>query len=135
MTQKEATRELHDRVRQCITRHRFETFGDILQWWHEEEFDVREMEAGEQGMSKFSTDLMWLVGQFGPKVQIDHKIMDVRKVPALKKVKPEELSEIEQEDVEYVRAGRSRMAKILSDSDTETRPKKTPRQKTRRRRF
>lgn len=96
MNQKEAVKELHDRVRQCLTRHKFKTFGDIMTWWHNEEFEICEMEAGEQGMSKFSTDLMWLIGLFGPNAQIDHKIMGAKKVPALKKVKI--LMEAEEEE-------------------------------------
>lgn len=87
MTQKEAVHELHDRVRQCFTRHQFVTFGDALTWLHEEDYEIREMEAGEQGYSKFSTDIMWLIGQFGPTSQVDHKIIDVRKLPKLKTVK------------------------------------------------
>lgn len=87
MTQKEAVKEIHDRVRQCFTRHQFKTFGHTLHWMHNEDYEILEMEAGEQGYSKFSTDILWLIGQFGPNSQVDHKVMDVRKIPKLKPVK------------------------------------------------
>ena len=87
MTQKEAARELHDRVRQCVARHKFKTFGDILSWWHKTDFETRTMEAGEQGISKFSTEIMWLIGQFGPKTKIEHPKLDSKKIPILKPIK------------------------------------------------
>ncbi len=37
-------------------------------------------------MSKFSTDILWLVSQFGPKESVDYQVMATRKVPALKAV-------------------------------------------------
>lgn len=86
MDQREAIREIHDRVRQCFTRHRFGTFGNALVWWHEIDYETQKLEAGEQGMSKFSTDILWLISLFGPKQSVDYKIMATRKVPTLKSV-------------------------------------------------
>ena len=85
-TQHEAIRDIHDRVRQCFTRHRFTTYGDALGWWHEADHEIQKLEAGEQGMSKFATDILWLVSAFGPKEPVDYKVMATRKVPALKPV-------------------------------------------------
>ena len=116
MTQKEAVSQLHDRVRQCFSRHKFKTFGDALGWWQTEEFETREMEAGEQGMSEFSTDILWLTSLLGPTAEIDYKIMGARKVPALKRVKVH-IDDAGQED------------------EKKTRPQKTRRRKIRRRRF
>jgi len=87
MTQKEAVKQIHDRVRQCFTRHKFKTFGDALGWWHKVDSDTQKLEAGEQGMSKFSIDILWLTSNFGPKETVDYKIMGTRKVPKLKPVK------------------------------------------------
>jgi len=119
MTQSEAAKELHDRVRQCFARHEFETFGDALTWMHNEEFETLEMEAGEQGYSKFSTDILWLISQFGPKAAVDRKAIDARKVPKLKPVKV--------------------LAPDEDDEEITTPPKvtskKSPKRKTRRRRF
>jgi len=86
ITQREAIRDIHDRVRQCFTRHKFVTFGDALSWWHKTDFETQELEAGEQGMSKFSTEILWLIASFGPKEPVDYKVMATRKVPALKPV-------------------------------------------------
>jgi len=86
MTQKEAIREIHDRVRQCFTRHKFAVYGDALSWWHKATYETQKLEAGEQGMSKFSTDILWLISTFGPKETVDYKAMTTRKVPALKPV-------------------------------------------------
>lgn len=97
MTQREAIQEIHDRVRQCFTRHRFTTFGDALGWWHEAEYEVQKLEAGEQGMSKFCKDILWLISVFGPKEPVDYSVMTTRKVPALKPV-VEEDEEITQDD-------------------------------------
>ena len=84
MTQREVIREIHDRVRQCFTRHKFATYGDALGWWHKADHEVQKLEAGEQGMSKFATDILWLVSTFGPKESVDFKVMATRKVPTLK---------------------------------------------------
>lgn len=87
MTPKEAVKELHDRVRQCFTRHKFVTFGDAMGWWHEASYETQVLEAGEQGISKFGTDIQWITGLFGPKELVDYKVMATRKVPKLKPVK------------------------------------------------
>ncbi|MHA2279538.1 MAG: hypothetical protein ACXAC5_01415 [Promethearchaeota archaeon] len=112
MLQADAVQEIHDRVRQCFTRHQFITFGDAVGWLQQEEPEVRDLEAGERGYSKFSTDILWLASIFGPTAEIDHKIMGVHRLPALKPVK-------------------------ICDKpdDEEIRPRKAPRRKTRRRRF
>lgn len=86
MTQHEAIQEIHDRVRQCFTRHKFVTFGDALDWWHKAKYETQKLEAGEQGMSKFSTDILWLISIFGPKKPVDYEVMATRKVPMLKPV-------------------------------------------------
>lgn len=86
MTQHQAILEIHDRVRQCFTRHKFIVYGDILSWWHETSYETQKLEAGEQGMSKFTTDILWLVSIFGPKESVDYKVMATRKVPSLKSV-------------------------------------------------
>lgn len=83
MTQHEAIRDIHDRVRQCFTRHKFKLFGDALSWLHRADYEIKKLEAGEQGMSKFSTDILWLVSLFGPKEAVDYKAIGVRKVPDL----------------------------------------------------
>lgn len=98
MTQREAIRDIHDRVRQCFTRHRFTTYGDALGWWHEADHEIQKLEAGEQGMSKFATDILWLVSAFGPKEPVDYKAMTARKVPALKPVAVEDEPEIDPQD-------------------------------------
>ena len=87
MTQREAIREIHDRVRQYFTRHKFVLYGDALSWWHKTHYETQKLEAGEQGMSKFAADILWLVSIFGPKESVDYKVMATRKVPALKPVK------------------------------------------------
>lgn len=89
-TQREAIREIHDRVRQCFTRHRFVTFGDALGWWQKTEYETQTLEAGEQGMSKFCNDILWLISIFGPQEPVDYKVMATRKVPALKPVTVED---------------------------------------------
>ena len=94
MTQREAIQDIHDRVRQCFTRHKFVTFGDALSWWHKAEHETQKLEAGEQGMSKFSTDILWLTSHFGPKEPVDYKVMATRKVPILKPVAIEDEPEI-----------------------------------------
>ncbi len=86
MTQTEAIKEIHKRVRECFTRHSFLSYGDALGWWLNEDYETRKLEAGEQGMSSFSTDILWLTSLFGPKGTVDKK-MHVRKVPALKPVR------------------------------------------------
>jgi len=83
MTQKEAIKEIHDRVRQCFTRHKFKIYGDALKWWHKADFETQKLEAGEQGISKFSTDILWIISLFGPKEPVDYKVMKIRKVPTL----------------------------------------------------
>lgn len=90
MTQKEAAQELHDQVRQCLTRHKFKTFGDIMEWWHQAPYEERVAEAGTQGISKFSTDLMWIIGIFGPQEKIDRKRLGARKAPKLPHLKVDE---------------------------------------------
>lgn len=99
MTQKEAVRELHDRVRQCFTRHKFATFGDAMSWWHDAGYDAKKLESGEQGESKFGTELMWIVSLFGPKESVDYKVMATRKVPALKFVAIRDADEDEEEKI------------------------------------
>lgn len=86
MTQHQAIREIHERVRQCFTRHKFAEYGDALKWWHEVSYDTQKLEAGEQGMSKFSADILWLISIFGPTELVNYKIMATRKIPALKPV-------------------------------------------------
>lgn len=86
-SQKEAVREIHDRVRQYFTRHKFAVYGDALSWWHKATYETQKLEAGEQGMSKFATDILWLISLFGPKKSVDYSVMASRKVPALKSVK------------------------------------------------
>lgn len=112
MTQKEAIHEIHDRVRQCFTRHKFAAYGDALKWWHKASYETQKLEAGEQGMSKFSTDILWLISTFGPQEAVDYKSMAVRRVPALKLVAVHEPE--------------------LTDNPSETR---RPKRKLRRRRF
>ena len=116
MTQREAIKEIHERVRQCFTRHKFLLYGEVLSWWHEIPYETQKLEAGEQGMSKFTTDILWLLSIFGPKEPVDYKVMATRKVPALKPVKITQMDEYEEEI---------------------TGPPKTsrPRRKTRRKRF
>ena len=87
MTQREAIQDIHDRVRQCFTRHKFATYGDALGWWHKADYEIQKLEAGEQGISKFATDILWLISTFGPKEPVDYKVMATRKVPVLKPVK------------------------------------------------
>lgn len=99
-TQKEAVREIHDRVRQHFTRHQHATFGDAVKWLHQAEYEDKELEAGEQGMSKFSTDILWLTSLFGPDEAVDHKVMDVKRLPALRKVTILEEPENEEQEVE-----------------------------------
>lgn len=113
MTQREAILEIHDRVRQCFTRHRFAAYGDTLSWWHETSYETQKLEAGEQGMSKFITDILWLISIFGPKESVDYKVMATRRVPALKPVA------------------------VLDPNDQEitSRPRRKARRKTRRKRF
>lgn len=95
MTQKEAIKEIHDRVRQCFTRHKFKVFGAALDWWLKEDYEIKNLEAGEQGISKFSTDILWLVSLFGPKEAVDYKFMEIRKVPTLTpKNIPKEITEL-----------------------------------------
>ena len=86
LTQREAICEVHDRVRQCFTRHKFATYGDALGWWHEISHETQKLESGEQGMSKFAADILWLTSIFGPKESVDYKVMATRRVPTLKHV-------------------------------------------------
>ena len=89
MTQCEAIRDIHDRVRQCFTRHKFITFGDALSWWHETSYETQQLEIGEMQISQFSTDIMWLISFFGPKEPVDYKIMKTR-IYALKATRDSE---------------------------------------------
>lgn len=129
ITQCEAIKEIHDRVRQCFTRHQFVTFGDAFHWMHNEDYEIFEMEAGEQGESKFSTDILWLTSQFGPKSQVDHKIMDVRKVPALKPVKVKESED--EADIPSPKQKTQRKRTKVSDVPKASRPKRKTRRKRR----
>ena len=106
MTQHEAIQEIHGRVRQCFTRHRFTTFGDAILWLHKTEYETQKLEAGEQGISKFSTDILWLISLFGPKEPVDYSVMATRKIPTLKPmavIEDEEIASDPQKDPKTTR--------------------------------
>lgn len=81
-TQPEAARELHNRVRECFTRHNFKTFGKALQWWHNTDHDILTSEAGECGLAQFSNDILWLISMFGPTAMVEKPIY-AQKAPTL----------------------------------------------------
>jgi len=78
MTQKKAMNECHEQVQKCFLRHKFKTFGDILAWWHKASYETQILEAGPQGISKFSTDFLWLISNFGPKTIVNYENLKIK---------------------------------------------------------
>lgn len=71
MTQTEAAHNISQDVIRCLRSHNFQTFGEILAWWHNASHDSQTLESGSQGMSEFSKDILWLISTFGPDCQIE----------------------------------------------------------------
>jgi len=87
LTTSQIKKEIHDITKQCFSRHKFKTWGDALNWLHTAGHEIVEQEAGSIGQSKLSTEILWLIGIFGPNEKVNWDIVGMKKVPPLTKTK------------------------------------------------
>lgn len=80
VSDKEIQDELHETIKQFFDKHReFKTYGDALDWMHKSDFDTVKNEVGSLGLSKFSTEILWLISVKGPNAIIDFDLMATKK--------------------------------------------------------
>ncbi len=140
VTRQEVRDEVHETVKQFFDRHRDElkTYGDAMGWIQDADYEDMRREAGCLGTSKFSTEIIWLTGMFGPLAEIDFEALKPQSRKLVLDALPPEPDEDVKEPEKKKRGRPRKLADVVvvedaPEQEMEPRPRPAVRRPTRRR--